>query len=318
MKEHLKKYIDESITPEVRGLRILLEYFYATEIFEHILKNKTKIISVFGSARTRPESSEYKSACRLGELLYQQGFAVVTGASRGIMQAANQGVADAIARKMIRLKKADSLEEAQKIKTYKEELKDYSVGLSISLPKEAENNPYLGVNATFHYFMVRKFFFGTLSSGFIACEGGWGTRDELFEILTLVQTGKAPVMPIVYLSKDPRHLERDMQHAVRKKYIAPEDLHLIDLVKTPEQAARIIKQFYRRVESVRYEKDYSVRIFLKQGVSAPTRKKVENILSEHDKCFLKIFWNRNELVLRDYAPSSYGILKQAIHCLNQD
>jgi len=316
MKEHLKNYIDESKTAHVRGLRILLEYFYATEIFEEITKTGVKIISVFGSARTKPHSPEYHLAHDVGRLLYKAGFAVVTGASRGIMQAANQGAADAIAEEIVAKKKARSIEEARETALYQKILKNHSVGLSISLPVESENNPFLGVSATFHYFMVRKFFFGSLSSGFIACEGGWGTRDELFEILTLVQTGKAPILPIVYLSPNPRHLELDLRHALRKKYIASEDLNLIRLVKTPEEAAKEIRQFYKNVSSVIYDRDQIVRIVCKTPPSLALRDRVEKILTQADDTLQDIEWTRTELLLRRYQPHSYGTLRRAIDVLN--
>lgn len=317
MKEHLKAYIDESKTAQVRGLRILLEYFYATEIFERITRNKTKVISVFGSARTLPYSPEYRLAHRLGALLYKDGFAVVTGASRGIMQAANEGVADAIAAELSKAKKKSSREDVRKSARYRKLLENHSVGLSISLPMESENNPYIGVSATFHYFMVRKFFFGALSSGFIACEGGWGTRDELFEVLTLVQTGKAPVMPIVYLSSNPKHLESDLKHTLSKKYIHPEDLWLLKLTKSPEQAAEEIARFYRRVESVFYDRDQVVHVVLKKPPAEKVKRDVEKILLEHGQDAKDLKWSGRELVLTQYRPHSYGYLRRAIDVLNK-
>lgn len=316
MKDHLKSYIDESKTAHVRGLRILLEYFYATEIFEEIARAGVKIISIFGSARTKPHSTEYRLAHRLGNLLYKSGFAVVTGASRGIMQAANQGVADAIAQEIVSQKKARNAEEARESPLYWKRLRGHSVGLSISLPLESENNPFIGVSATFHYFMVRKFFFGTLSSGFVACEGGWGTRDELYEILTLVQTGKAPVMPIVYLSANPKHLAQDLRHTLNKKYISPEDLRLIRLARTPEEAAREIAQFYRHVQSVIYDRDQIVRIVLKQEASDKKKRDVEKILLEHQDPH-DLEWSGRELLLHGYRPASYGELRRAIDVLNK-
>lgn len=317
MKEHLKAYIDESKTAHVRGLRILLEYFYATEIFEEIARAGVRIISVFGSARTTPQSPEYRLAHHLGALLYKDGFAIVTGASRGIMQAANQGVADEIAKDVVRRKRARSPEEARKTAFYKNLLARHSVGLSISLPMESENNPFVGVSATFHYFMVRKFFFGTLSSGFIACEGGWGTRDELFEILTLVQTGKAPVMPIVYLSPNPKHLEEDLKHAISKGYISPEDLSLLRLVKSPQQAAREMADFYRNVQKILYERDQVVRIVLNKTVSPAKKREVEKVLHVKGEGPLEMEWKGKELILHHYAPYSYGTLRRAINLLNK-
>lgn len=317
MKEHLKAYIEESKTAQVRGLRILLEYFYATEIFEEVSRGGVKIISVFGSARTKPQSPEYRLAQRLGELLYRAGFAIVTGASRGIMQAANQGVADAIAGDLVRKRKVRSPEEARKNAVYRKLLTRHSVGLSISLPMESENNPFVGVSATFHYFMVRKFFFGTLSSGFIACEGGWGTRDELFEILTLVQTGKAPVMPIVYLSRNPKHLEDDLRHTLSEGYISAEDLHLLRLVRTPAEAAREMTQFYRNIHKIVYEKDQLVRLELKKSVSSSKKKEVEKILNVTGEGPLEVEWKGKDLILHHYAPFSYGTLRRAIDLLNK-
>ncbi len=317
MKEHLKAYIDESKTAHVRGLRILLEYFYATEIFEGITRAGVKIISVFGSARTKPQSSEYRMAHELGALLYRGGFAVVTGASRGIMQAANQGAADEIAAELVRRKRAKSIGAARETEAYRKLLNRHSVGLSISLPMESENNPFVGVAATFHYFMVRKFFFGALSSGFIACEGGWGTRDELFEILTLVQTGKAPVMPVVYLSPDPRHLEEDLRHTLSNQYISEEDLNLLKLVKTPRQAAEEISRFYRVVDRVSYERDYLVRIGLKKNVSLKTKRDFERLLHRGDEGPQETEWRDHEIRLYHYTPHSYGALRQAIDRLNK-
>lgn len=317
MKDHLKKYIEDSRTPEVRGLRILLEYFHATEMFNAVTGNGIKVVSVFGSARIQPHALEYRLAYRVGQLLYKAGFAVVTGASRGVMQAANQGVADAIATEIVSHKKAKSLADARESGRYKKALPRYSVGLSISLPMEEMANPYVGTKATFHYFMVRKFFFGTLSSAFIACEGGWGTRDELFEMLTLVQTGKSPVMPIIYLSRDPKHLEQDIRHTIKKGYIVPEDQRLIQVVKTPEAAVRIIQNFYRNVKEVAYDRDNITRISLKAPPAPSLMKRVEDLLMENYPDKLPLEWRGSDLILRNYRPASYGTLRHVIDLLNE-
>ncbi len=317
MKDHLKNYIESSRSAEVRGLRILLEYFYATEIFKDIDNSGTKIISVFGSARTRSELDEYLSAVRVGKKLYEAGFAVVTGASRGIMEAANQGVSQGIVEKLQKKFPSKKKEDLIRLPIYQKELKKHSVGLSISLPMESENNAFVGVGATFHYFMVRKFFFGSLSSGFIACEGGWGTRDELYEILTLVQTGKSPVMPIVYMSPDPKHLELDFEHALRKKYIAEDDLKLIHLVKSPDKAAAIVAQFYHNIEDIDYGRDQVVTVRLKRDISPKLKEKIEKKLSARTRFPMKILWKKKLMVLTDYAPYSYGDLREAIDWINE-
>lgn len=316
MKQHLARYIDRSQTTEVRGLRILLEYFYASEIFRTIVNKKIRIISVFGSARVNPTSPEYRMAHKLGQLLYKAGFAVVTGASRGIMQAANQGVAEAIVREIIAKRKGMTGDEARQTGLYKQLLNRHSVGLSISLPMEMKSNPFVGIHATFHYFMVRKFFFGTLSSGFVACEGGWGTRDELFEMLTLVQTGKAPLMPIIYLSQDPKHLRQDLEHTVKQNYISPEDIGLIQFARTPEEAARIIGRFYRNVESIRYEREHIVRVLLKKTLPTDKKGKVEKLLRQNGSGAFVMEWKGRQLILRRYTPNSYGPLRRAIDLMN--
>lgn len=316
MKAHLKEYIDKSRTASVRGLRILLEYFYATEIFEPIVRDDIKIISVFGSARTTEGMTEYQDAYRLGRALYKLGFAVVTGASCGIMQAANQGVADQIAEELVQIGKAKSLKAARKTKAYGALLNKYSVGLKISLPFEPVNNPYVGVNATFHYFMVRKFFFGSLSRGFIACEGGWGTRDELYEMLTLVQTGKAPLMPIVYVSSDPTHLRQDLAHTVRKNYIHKEDLRLIDVVKTSEEAVALVDRFYKQIERIDYQKENKIRIYLKTPLSPALQKRLVKAIHDHAAFIGPYKLTNSHIDFLKYPHISYGYLRRLIDIVN--
>jgi len=242
MKEHLLNYFDTAKTDSVRGLRILVEYFYALDAYQKATQRDSHIVSVFGSARSKAESTEYKRAKKLGQKLYESGFGVVTGASQGIMKAANEGVHEGI---YARLKKNLKSKKVEIVNTpeYKAELKKFSLGLKISLPFEEEFNPFLGTVATFHYFMVRKFFFATLSSAFIACEGGWGTRDELFEIMTLVQTGKTPLVPIIYLSPDASHLKADVDFCLKEGYISKDDTYLFDIVTDYKKAVAIIKKF---------------------------------------------------------------------------
>lgn len=319
MKQHLLEYIDKAKSHSVRGLRILVEYFYAMEIFEPIVASKIKIVSVFGSARTQPQTKEYNDAKKLGQLLYQNGYAVVTGASMGIMQAANEGVAYGIIDK-IKKKSKKPLSEKQIIasKEFQKLIHQYSVGLKISLPFEPVNNPFVGVYATFHYFMVRKFFFGSLSSAFIACEGGWGTRDELFEILTLVQTGKAPLMPIIYISDDPQHLTYDLDYCLKKNYISKDDLELIDIVSDYKKAVDIINQFYNVVEQISYDKPATVDITLKRPLSAKSQKKITALVNtEYKSVFTQgILIQGKHVSLRGYTHKSYGIVKRLIQLMN--
>ncbi|MEV6327163.1 TIGR00730 family Rossman fold protein [Streptomyces sp. NPDC051909] len=127
-------------------------------------------ISVFGSARTKPESPEYAAGVKLGRALVQAGFAVITGGGPGAMEAANRGAREA---------------------------KGISVGLGIELPFEQGLNPHVDIGVNFRYFFVRKTMFVKYAQGFVVLPGGLGTLDELFEALTLVQTRKVTRFPIV-------------------------------------------------------------------------------------------------------------------------
>lgn len=177
-------------------------------------------VSVFGSARTAPESSEYQQARRLGRLLAAQGLSVITGGGPGVMQAANQGASEEVGT---------------------------SVGLNIELPHEQLSNPYLDIDLDFRYFFTRKFLLIRYAVGFAIFPGGFGTADELFELLTLVQTGKLRRCPIVlvdsgYWSGLYDWLRQQMK---QRHYIDPEDLDIVEIVDGPEAAAEILLAHYR-------------------------------------------------------------------------
>lgn len=127
-------------------------------------------VSIFGSARTQPDTAEYEAAETMGRLIARRGIAVITGGGPGIMEAANRGA---------------TLEGGK------------SAGLGIELPHEQGINDYVNLGMSFRYFFVRKTMFVKYSSGVIICPGGFGTLDEMFEVLTLVQTHKVTSMPIV-------------------------------------------------------------------------------------------------------------------------
>lgn len=319
MKEHLLQYINKATSQSVRGLRILVEYFYALEIFEPIINSKIRIVSVFGSARSKPNQAEYKDAKRLGEHLYKEGFAVVTGGSQGVMKAANEGVSCGIMNELKRLKKfrLKSEDEIKHSHEFKKILHQYSVGLKISLPFEQEHNPYLGVMATFHYFMVRKFFFATLSSAFVACEGGWGTRDELFEMLTLVQTGKSPLMPIIYISSKPQHLLSDIHFSIQHKFITPEDAYLLDVVSDHKRAVHIVKKFYSVVKNINYGKnEKKIRIVLQKNLTVKQQKTVLYFVrKKYKNIFTDVSFGKQRIDIKGFNFRSYGILRRLIDAL---
>jgi uncharacterized protein (TIGR00730 family) len=169
-------------------------------------------ISIFGSARTNPDNPHYKKAEALAKLCTENGYGVITGGGPGIMEAGNKGA-------------------------YKSE--EGSVGLKIELPFEAEANDYIDELVDCRYFFTRKVFFLKYSQAFVAFPGGFGTFDELFETLTLIQTGHMRRVPIVLVGKDywgglVDWIEKTVLG--KEKNISKEDLDLYKLVDTPEEA----------------------------------------------------------------------------------
>lgn len=178
-------------------------------------------VSVFGSARTPPDSEYYKMAEEIGYQLTQLGFGVITGGGPGIMEAANKGA---------------------------QRGKGKSVGLGISLPFETGLNPYVDYDYSinFDYFFARKVMFVKYAQGFIALPGGMGTLDELFESLTLVQTQKTGRFPIVLVGIDywSGLFEWLKEKVLEAGNINDTDFELYRLVDTPEEAVGHIKAFY--------------------------------------------------------------------------
>jgi len=169
-------------------------------------------ISIFGSARTQPKNPHYKNAVELSKLCVKNGYGVITGGGPGIMEAGNKG--------------AHKSEEG-------------SVGLKIQLPFEAKENDYIDELVDCRYFFTRKVFFLKYSQAFAAFPGGFGTFDELFEVLTLIQTGHMRKVPVVLVGKDYWSGLTDwIENTVlgEEKNISKDDLDLYKLVDTPEAA----------------------------------------------------------------------------------
>lgn len=180
----------------------------------------TRGVSVFGSARTREDDPPYKAAQETGYLLGTAGFEIITGGGPGIMEAANRGAFDAGAR---------------------------SVGCNIELPFEQAANPYQNKSLSFKYFFVRKTMFIKYSNAYVIFPGGFGTMDELFEALTLIQTRKIRNFPVVLFgSQYWRGLLTWLTSTMlNEKMISPEDLSLIHLTDSPRDAVDfIIKTCY--------------------------------------------------------------------------
>lgn len=179
-------------------------------------------VSIFGSARTKPDNKYYQIASEVGRLLTERGYGVITGGGPGIMEAGNKGAYEAGGK---------------------------SVGLNIELPFEQFHNRYIDRDKLleFDYFFIRKVMFMKYSQGYIGLPGGFGTMDELFEALTLIQTGKIAKFPIVLIGKDYwggliNWLRTDMLE--KEQNIKEEDLSLFRLVDTAEEAAEHIFRFY--------------------------------------------------------------------------
>ena len=181
-------------------------------------------VSIFGSARTKPDNPYYKMAEEIASKLVLHGYGVITGGGPGIMEAANKGA---------------SLQGGK------------SVGLNIHLPFEQKSNDFIDYDKNIHfdYFFVRKVMFIKYSQGFVVMPGGFGTLDELFESLTLIQTHKIGRFPIVLVGKDfwGGLLDWIKQVLLEKEHnINPDDLFLFSLVDTADEAVQTIDSFYTK------------------------------------------------------------------------
>ncbi|MBN1298814.1 MAG: TIGR00730 family Rossman fold protein [Actinobacteria bacterium] len=179
-------------------------------------------ISFFGSARTQPKDKYYKAAEKTAALMVKKGFGVITGGGPGIMEAANKGAFEA---------------------------GGLSIGCNIDLPLEQNPNPYQNVSLEFRYFFVRKMMFVKYSIGYVIFPGGFGTLDELFEALTLAQTGKIEHFPIaLYGSEYWNDLYQWLDECLLEKYctISPEDKNLYKIVDQPQEAVDYITRIIER------------------------------------------------------------------------
>ncbi|OGL38285.1 MAG: Rossman fold protein, TIGR00730 family [Candidatus Schekmanbacteria bacterium GWA2_38_11] len=189
------------------------------EGFEH-LKNIGPAVSVFGSARLKKNSRYYKLAAKVSEALSKEGFSIITGGGPGIMEASNKG-----ARKG----------------------KGKSIGLNIEIPQEQVPNKYANVSMNFDYFFARKVMFVKYSFGYVIFPGGFGTMDEAFEALTLIQTGKISRFPVILVGKKywsglVRWIKTVM---IKERTISSKDLNLLYLTDDPKEVVKIISNFYR-------------------------------------------------------------------------
>jgi len=218
MTDQKKKYpISGDFTHEDtwRMFRIMSEF---VEGFED-LKDCTPAVSIFGSARCGRDHPVYRRTEELAAGLVKEGFSVITGGGGGVMEAANKGAADA---------------------------GGVSVGLNIDLPFEQEANQYANRRLNFRYFFVRKVMFVKYAFGFVIMPGGFGTLDELFEAITLIQTDKIEPFPVVLFGSKywGGLLEWIKGTLLAEGRISPEDLDLFTVVDDVDEVILLIKEFY--------------------------------------------------------------------------
>jgi len=202
-----------------RIFRIIAEF---VESFEALSRVGTAV-TIFGSARLKPGDTHYQAAVELAKGLAKHGLAVITGGGPGIMEAANKGAAAA---------------------------KGKSIGLNIELPHEQSGNRFANIPIHFHYFFSRKVCFVKYSIAFVFMPGGFGTLDEFFEVLTLVQTERIPKFPLILFGCDYwRGLLAWMKKSLEQthNFISPGDLDLVTITDSPQEAITRILDYLRRV-----------------------------------------------------------------------
>lgn len=219
-------------------LQTLREMEHAFCVLEQFKRRRK--VTVFGSARTPAEHPLYQLARDLGATLARHDLMVVTGAGGGIMAAAHEGAGV-----------------------------DHSLGFNITLPFEQNANATMqGSNnlLSFHFFFLRKLFFVKEADALVLCPGGFGTLDEALEVVTLIQTGKSPMVPVVLLDQPDGSFWQDALQFIERQlagngYILPSDLKLMSLVYSVEEAAQHIAQFYSNYNSSRWLKNrYVIRL----------------------------------------------------------
>jgi len=178
-------------------------------------------VTIFGSARVKEGTKYYEMGVEVARELTALGYAVVTGGGPGIMEAANKGAREA---------------------------GGISVGLNINLPFEQKLNPYVERGMNFRHFFVRKVMFVKYAQGFIVLPGGFGTLDEFFEAITLIQTRKTPRFPVILMGTEYWRglIEWLKNYVLEPGYISPEDMNIFALTDDPKEAAGIIDNYFKQ------------------------------------------------------------------------
>lgn len=210
-----RQYIVDDLTVKDtwRIFLILSEFVEGFEVMPDVFP----AVTIFGSSRSRPNTSTYKDSEKTARLLVENGFNVISGGGPGVMEAANKGAAKAGGK---------------------------SVGLHIHLPNEQKPNKYANVPLSFKYFFIRKVMFVKYAVAYIIMPGGFGTLDELFESLTLIQTKRIRSFPVILMHSSywKGLLDWIKETMLKEKFISKSDLDIFSVVDTPEEAVGIIKR----------------------------------------------------------------------------
>ena len=229
IKSNDQKYLStgRSIADEIRDShKALSDLWEGIRLFSTV-KN---CVTVYGSARFKEDHRYYQLARSMGEALARNGFAVMTGGGPGVMEAANRGAREG---------------------------GGVSLGCNIHLPFEQQLNPYVDIKAEFEFFFTRKVILRKNSVAYVLMPGGFGTMDEIFEVLTLLQTGKLPQRPVVCMGKDYwQHMQRFLRDTMLETgTISPNDLDLAFLTDDPSEGVDYIRKFIARAGSEKESTD---------------------------------------------------------------
>ncbi|MDO9243964.1 MAG: TIGR00730 family Rossman fold protein [Rhodocyclaceae bacterium] len=223
-KDKLPKIADPRLAAPASSAReawrvfgIMSEFVEATER----LAGVRPAVSIFGSARVKPDSPYYQLTEQIARLLSDSGFSVISGGGPGVMEAANKGAFHG---------------------------KSPSIGLNIQLPMEQKANPYQDISQSFRHFFARKYMFVRFAAAYVVMPGGFGTLDELLEALTLIQTNKSPKMPLILVGDGFWNgmLDWFRDSLVTEGMIAPEDMNLIQIIDEP---AAIVAAIFKHYET---------------------------------------------------------------------
>jgi uncharacterized protein (TIGR00730 family) len=211
-----KQYLVDALSIEEswRVFRIMAEFVEAIET----LSGVKHAVSIFGSARTKPDDPYYQKSELLARRLVEKGFGVITGGGPGVMAAANKGAAEAGGQ---------------------------SVGMNIRLPFEQKPNPYANINIDYKYFFIRKVMFVKYAVAYVILPGGFGTMDELFEALTLIQTKRIKSFPVILMGSEywKGLFDWIRKTMLRDDKISPADLELLQIIDDPDEAVKHIQKY---------------------------------------------------------------------------